>query len=357
MKHKNIFFIIPHFARSGPTRQLYYLIKELQSQFNIEIYCVLPEKSGSIKSEFEKFNIKINTSNKKNFLKNWIKLVFFNFNSKDKLFHSYGLVPDILSFLLLPKRKWICVARNYPKDDYPDKFGPLKGSFLAMLHLFTHKRCKNLITCSESLSERYNLLEIKNIAIQNSVNISALTEYTKTDFEKKEYLFVGNIRDLKRVDFVCDYYLKVSTKPSILNIVGSGPELKKLKDKYYRHRDIIFHGHSDEVRNFYVKADYFINLSSSEGMPNAVLEALSFGCPCILSAIPSHIELARYIDKGIFIVGEENIDKINELSIKMFESFKNNLPDEFRFKIHEQLSKQFGTERLKKDFISFYNKI
>lgn len=355
MKRKKIFYIIPHFARSGPTRQLFYLINELAFECDITIYCLLPEKKGSVIDEFLNLNIKIHESNKINFFVNWFKLIYFRLIIKDTIFHSYGLVPDILCSLLLSKKNWISVARNYPLEDYPDKFGFFSGNAFAKLHLFAHRNCLNLVTCSEALSDKYNHLKIKNVPIQNSVKIDQLTinDMKKNDKLKKEFLFVGNIRDLKRVDFVCEYFLGITNTNSLLNIVGNGPELEKLKNYYKKHENIIFHGHSTNVINFYKSADYFINLSSSEGMPNAVLEALSYGCPCILSDIPPHVEITKYVDKGILII-KDNI-KIDDAY--KFSLFEKSLSLDDKSIIRKQLAERFSTKRLKKEFYKLYDKL
>src|SRR5208283_2540348 len=39
------------------------------------------------------------------------------------------------------------------------------------------------------------------------------------------------------------------------------------------------------------KASVFVSLSTSEGCPNAVMEAMVCGCPLVISDIPAHREL------------------------------------------------------------------
>ena len=54
-----------------------------------------------------------------------------------------------------------------------------------------------------------------------------------------------------------------------------------------------FHGFSPDVVSWLQAADLFVSASRSEGMPLAVLEALSCGCPALLSDIAPHCEIAE----------------------------------------------------------------
>jgi len=68
---------------------------------------------------------------------------------------------------------------------------------------------------------------------------------------------------------------------------------------------VIMLGHQNEMAlaELYTHAGAFVLPSSHEGQPLAVIEAMAYGCPLILSDIPAHRELAiptaRY-----FVVGD-----------------------------------------------------
>jgi len=74
---------------------------------------------------------------------------------------------------------------------------------------------------------------------------------------------------------------------------------------------VIMLGHQNEMAlaELYTHAGAFVLPSSHEGQPLAVIEAMAYGCPLILSDIPAHRELAiptaRY-----FVVG--NVDALAE---------------------------------------------
>ena len=72
---------------------------------------------------------------------------------------------------------------------------------------------------------------------------------------------------------------------------------------------------NNDINNYYALAEFFVNLSDSEGMSNSFIEAMSFGCKCIVSDILENCYTAEnhaiYYDKG-----EDFVLKIKE-SLKL----------------------------------------
>lgn len=67
----------------------------------------------------------------------------------------------------------------------------------------------------------------------------------------------------------------------------------------------------DEVyRALASEADLYISMSTVEGLPIAVLEALASGIPAILSDIPSHREIAEGLDDSVQLVSGHDIDTL-----------------------------------------------
>ena len=67
--------------------------------------------------------------------------------------------------------------------------------------------------------------------------------------------------------------------------------LEPLKQQYSKWLQIHFMGKRADVALFLQNSDVFVSASDSEGLPNAVLEALACGCSVILSDIPQHKEI------------------------------------------------------------------
>jgi glycosyltransferase involved in cell wall biosynthesis len=72
--------------------------------------------------------------------------------------------------------------------------------------------------------------------------------------------------------------------------------LKKLASKLGVNQRVIFTGwlEKEELYKIYLSSNIFIISSLSEGMPNALLEALGLGLPCLGSKIPGVIDILHY---------------------------------------------------------------
>ena len=76
---------------------------------------------------------------------------------------------------------------------------------------------------------------------------------------------------------------------------------------------IVFSGFIKDVTPYLISANVFVSAAVSEGLPNSVLEALSWGLPVILTRIPPHEEILRLGPKAGYLVdrdSSENVFKI-----------------------------------------------
>jgi len=92
-------------------------------------------------------------------------------------------------------------------------------------------------------------------------------------------------------------------------IAGDGP-LQKSVRRAATHPRVHVRGHIDEQAkwSWFGTADAFLSLSAYEGLPMAVLEALTSGTPAILSAIPAHRHvLEEYSDCGELLDDEADL--------------------------------------------------
>ena len=103
-----------------------------------------------------------------------------------------------------------------------------------------------------------------------------------------------------------------------LDIVGDGPfreNLETMVKELNISDNVIFHGQKskDLLPAYYSKADVFLFPSRKEGMPNAVLEAMSYGLPIIMTPCQGSDEL---IDGNGYVTGAEGFgEKMRELAL------------------------------------------
>jgi len=107
----------------------------------------------------------------------------------------------------------------------------------------------------------------------------------------------------------------------VVSIVGDGPErdaVKETIEEVDMTEFISLKGwlRKDQLLKQYQQADCFLNLSSYEGMPNTVLEAMACALPVIASDIPPHRGLVKHQVTGYLVDlsrPEYLIDQLTEL--------------------------------------------
>jgi len=121
----------------------------------------------------------------------------------------------------------------------------------------------------------------------------------------KVLMTAGILNRGKNIDMLIKSLPSVGTENLFLVIVGDGSSkqdfsyinhLRELIRKLGLDHRVIFTGwlEKEELWRIYLVADLFVLPSKSEGMPNAILEALGLGLPCIGSRIPGIIDVLRH---------------------------------------------------------------
>ena len=119
---------------------------------------------------------------------------------------------------------------------------------------------------------------------------------------------VGNLKPIKGHRTLVEAAKRLTQEFPRLHIavVGHGegaPELRALRDELGLGPRVAFPGAVGDVRPWMGAADVFVAPSLSEGMPNAVLEAMAMGLPLVLSDIPGHREAADHT-AAYFVPGD-----------------------------------------------------
>ncbi len=110
-------------------------------------------------------------------------------------------------------------------------------------------------------------------------------------------VYVGRLERHKRVQTFLDALAIVSKRRAVHGVVcGEGAEHSSLEARVRAlglAEHVTFTGFlpSEEVWALLKNAAAFVSLSSYEGCPNTVMEAIACGCPLVLSDIPPHREL------------------------------------------------------------------
>ncbi|SER55564.1 Glycosyltransferase involved in cell wall bisynthesis [Butyrivibrio fibrisolvens] len=192
------------------------------------------------------------------------------------------------------------------------------------------KNADALVANSQGLKKMaMDFYDKKNIMIiPNGANVRAFsTDAGDSDLQHDQndirLLFVSRLIERKGLQDILPQMKELadrcySTGKTIhFDIVGDGPYREVLEDIVSRYgiTDIVtFHGQKSkaELPAYYSAADIFIFPSRKEGMPNVVLEAMSYGLPVIMTPCQGSDEL---IDGNGYVIDAESFaGRIYELT-------------------------------------------
>ncbi|MGE0480137.1 MAG: glycosyltransferase [Phycisphaerae bacterium] len=106
--------------------------------------------------------------------------------------------------------------------------------------------------------------------------------------------WVGRLDPVKRVDLLVRVAEIMNTAPTRIVLVGDGPEraaIERLLSLSSAKGRVTLAGWHDDLADVWAAADAFVLPSRTEGMPNALLEAMAAAVPAVASDIPSIREL------------------------------------------------------------------
>lgn len=174
----------------------------------------------------------------------------------------------------------------------------INGRFRQFLDRITGNLAGKYIAVSESVAQSATWIPAQKITvIPNCIDAPTVLikgmHYKKTRYElelsDEQFLIgaVGRLHPLKRFDLLLESFARVNLQfpLSRLLIVGSGSEeknLRKLARSLGVEQDFLLI--SGNPYGYYPLFDCFVLPSSSEGASMALLEACSFGLPCIVTS-------------------------------------------------------------------------
>ena len=126
---------------------------------------------------------------------------------------------------------------------------------------------------------------------------NALRIKLKLPLDKKIVVYSGRLIPRKGFDIALDAWSKIyAAYPDVhFVVVGGGPKesvasLEQLADKVGRDT-ITYVGPVSDVAPYLAASDIYLFPSRREGLPNALLEAMSCGCACVASDIGGCVDL------------------------------------------------------------------
>ncbi|MBO4276522.1 glycosyltransferase [Candidatus Saccharibacteria bacterium] len=241
---------------------------------------------GAIKKEFEiDKRIKVINIEKKN--SRVVGIIDEYFSIKKAL---KNIRPDVtISFWLQPIYLVAAMSKKIRgKIIYSERCDPSNSHYSGLRGLIRHFSFKKVdgfvFQTSAARSFFSKKIQSKSIIIPNPVFIDKTIRRSLRD--DGDIVAVGRLHPQKNYKLLIKSFSLIEDKyPSVkLKIYGGGEQKKDLDDmikKFGLSHQVLLMGESDNVINEIKDARLFVISSDYEGMPNALLEAMSIGLPCI----------------------------------------------------------------------------
>lgn len=308
--------------------ELYPRIKKI-STFNI----ILIRRSSYItqSNKLDKYKkiilMDIYTPKKKSFeaIIHTFLSIFYAKKIKANLIHIHGIGPG----LLVPFAKLLglkVVITNHGPDYDRQKWGKLAKFILKLGEKLSYKFADEVIVISEVIRKNLYLSygKRKINLIYNGVNIpnkTNSTDFLKTIGVNKKYIFtLGRFVEEKGFHDLINAYNKLDNENIMLVIAGDADHetvySKKLKN-IANDSNVVLTGFikGEKLNQLFSNTSLFVLPSYHEGLPIALLEAMSYNINILVSDIPANKEVQLH-DDDYFRVG--NVDALtNSLKNKL----------------------------------------
>jgi len=158
---------------------------------------------------------------------------------------------------------------------------------------FVYSRCVGVFFQTQAQTEYFSEnVRRRGFVVPNSVpdEFFEFPENSRQDI--KRFVSVGRLNAQKNYPMLIDAFVKAHTfHPEIsLDIYGDGEEQNALNDRIRKaaaESFICLKGKTDNISETLGLYDGFLFTSNYEGMPNALMEAMAVGLPCISTDCPT----------------------------------------------------------------------
>tara|TARA_R110002110_G_scaffold415858_2_gene658595 strand:- start:33095 stop:34195 length:1101 start_codon:yes stop_codon:yes gene_type:complete len=172
------------------------------------------------------------------------------------------------------------------------------------------RRADTIIVPSVYLQQIFEKYNFKADVVPNIIAQSPIIQKNKSNLQGEPFIFVvtRNLEEIYGIHTIIDAMklLQEDYSNFILKIAGSGPCLKMLEAQAKNlglSDKIVFCGRLNrtQMQALYHNADIMINASTVDNMPNALLEALSYGVPIISTRVGGIPYMVEHMKTAILV--------------------------------------------------------
>ena len=301
MSKEVIFFILPGLSNGGCEIAMQKFAKILINDFEVRLIVLGGEKQkvgdGELTVSFYSKTLLKSIPRLFSFL---IRFKMQNRNKKVSFISSMNYINVIVAPILkiiFPFQKLILTERNVLLVPKRTK-RIIRFEIIKLLMFFSYRFGDSIVAVSNdvlsdikklTLISEKKLHVIYNPIISNEeINKRIANRLIKKELNHKNkinIISVGRLVPQKGFDYLIKSIQKlneISSKEFFLSIYGEGylrNYLKSLIENLKLNDQIFLKGYSEELEKEYKQSDLFVMTSLFEGLPGALLEAMSFGLP------------------------------------------------------------------------------
>lgn len=245
-------------------------------------------------------------------------------------YHALGPAASLWLAKLLGKKVVVTVhGLNYKTPKWKG-FG---AKYIKLGERLTARRADEVIVLSRSIKAYFKEEYGRDVRyIPNGISMPEKVEddsvLDRFRLRGRDFLLcVSRLVPGKGLEILIDAFRKLETDV-LLVIAGDSEHVDDFKKGLFERASgderIVFTGNlgKEDLSALYANAKLFVFPSEAEGMPMALLEAMWFDCPCLVSDIPENTEVLEG-HGSTFHVGHE-ADLIQALSMAMYRAAKGN---------------------------------
>lgn len=318
-KKIRILFTIPNFDKAGSGKVVYDLVSGLNPEkFEVEIAC--RHNKGDFFNEIKALNLPIHLLDTTTNYKPYTTLIFrinklkkFFKNQKFDIVHSWQWSSDWTETLAtrLSGTKWIYTKKAMSWNNVHWKIKSWLANYIItinneMYDYFPKKKNQKLIPLGID-TEYYN----PNL-------------FPDTKNSKFEIIVVANLVPVKGVEVLINAFNEIDNENLELTLLGNkdneyGSYLEEFVKELNLESKIKFLGKHPDVRPYIKKASLYViptlNEGRKEGMPMALVEAMSMGIPVLGSDISGINYVLKDFKELLFEAGNTEALKLKLLQI------------------------------------------
>lgn len=207
--------------------------------------------------------------------------------------HTYGFAADVIAAVLRARGAKVRVITSRRGEDTNTRHQAVRRLV---------NRLSERIICVSSETARFvqstespppNLVEV----IPNGVSLSPFsTCHSRPPGSAIRFGTLGTVKPIKGTDLLVEAFMRFAPTHNVeLLIAGiiDRPWAEALRERARGDRRIQFLGRMSPASDFLASLDIFVLPSRSEGMSNALLEAMALGLPCVATDVGSNRSLLQ----------------------------------------------------------------